>query len=229
MEANYTPKGRAKYIYNRVINAMAEDNQAAMCHTFAALTQQAKSVVLQSGKFSNTYILGSSKGMPVDEAAKELTAKAAALVSCKPRKIDLIITEMFLAEYISRQRKENEPKPSTTETANTMNTTTTDTAAPEFSELSHAATNIVLTANNTYSIYASRIEPFIGSLTKKVAKGVTLDASNLVASSVMAVIISESVKEMKRAGWIGGVTPDDRKQAAAYLAGVYISDAIESV
>lgn len=102
---------KAKHTYNCVMNAMAEDTHAAMCHTFAALTQQAKSVALQSGKFANTYILGASKAMPVDEAAKELTAKAAALVSCKLRKIDLIIAEVFLSEYISRQRKKNEPKP----------------------------------------------------------------------------------------------------------------------
>lgn len=98
-------KGMTKHTYNRVMSAMAEDTTAAMLHTFAALTDGAKAIVLQSGKFSNLYIRGERKGMAAEEAAKELTERAAACVSRKLRKIDTICAVAFLAEYISRQRK----------------------------------------------------------------------------------------------------------------------------
>lgn len=120
MKANNTLKGQALHTYNKVMNAMTEDNEAAMLHTFAALTQQAKSITLQSGKFSNAYVRGELKGMTAEEAAKDLTARAAACVTCKVRNIDMVITTAFLAEYISRQRKEIEtPKPTTVDTMNT--------------------------------------------------------------------------------------------------------------
>lgn len=69
-------KGMAKHTYNRVMSAMAEDNTAAMLHTFAALTDGAKAIALQSGKFSNLYIRGERKGMAAEEAAKELAERA---------------------------------------------------------------------------------------------------------------------------------------------------------
>ena len=125
MKANNTLKGQALHTYNRVTNAMAEDNETSMLHTFAALTQQAKNIVLHSGKFSNAYVRGEHKGMTAEEAAKDLTARAAACVTCKVRYIDIVITTAFLAEYISRQRKEIEtPKPTTLSTSDTMNTET---------------------------------------------------------------------------------------------------------
>lgn len=109
----------AKHTYNRVMSAMAEDNEPSMCHTFAALTEGAKSIALQSVKFSNLYIRGERKGMTAEEAAKELTERAAACVSRKLRKIDMICAVAFLAEYISRQRKAIE----TPETPNPDNNT----------------------------------------------------------------------------------------------------------
>lgn len=102
-------KGMAKHTYNRVITAMAEDNDRYMGHTFAALTDGAKAIALQSGKFSNLYIRGERKGMAAEEAAKELTERAAVYVTRKLRKIDMICAVAFLAEYISRQRKADEP------------------------------------------------------------------------------------------------------------------------
>ena len=138
IEAAANLKGMAKYIYNRVISAIAEDTTAAMLHTFATLTDGAKAIALQSGKFSNLYIRGERKGMAVEEAAKELTERAAAGVTRKLRKIDHICAAAFLAEYISRQRKAIE----TPETPNPDNTPTTITAnetkAPESIELAHA-------------------------------------------------------------------------------------------
>ena len=119
MKANNTPsnlKGMAKHTYNRVMSAMAEDSDPAMLHTFAALTEGAKAIALQSGNFSNLYIRGINKGMTAEEAANELTERAAALVSRKLRKIDMICAAAFLAEYISRQRKEAEqPEPTSPE------------------------------------------------------------------------------------------------------------------
>lgn len=114
-EAAANLKGMAKHTYNRVMSAMAEDTTAAMLHTFAALTDGANAIALQSGKFSNLYIRGERKGMAEEAAAKELTERAAACVSRKLRKIDMVCAVAFLAEYISRQRKADEP---TTEPTN---------------------------------------------------------------------------------------------------------------
>lgn len=123
MKTSTTPtnlKGMAKHTYNRVMSAMAEDTTAAMLHTFAALTDGAKAIVLQSGKFSNLYIRGEHKGMAADEAATELEDAAAVLVSRKLRKIDHICAVAFLTEYISRQRKADET-PATDNTPTAMN------------------------------------------------------------------------------------------------------------
>ena len=111
----------AKHAYNRVMSAMAEDSDPAMLHAFAALTDGAKAVALQSGNFSNLYIRGINKGMTAEEAANELTERAAALASRKLRKIDMICAAAFLAEYISRQRKEAEQPASPDNTRAAMN------------------------------------------------------------------------------------------------------------
>lgn len=126
MKTSTTPtnlKGMAKYTYNRLMSAMTEDTTAAMLHTFATLTDGAKAIVLQSGKFSNLYIRGEHKGMTAEEAAKELTERAAAGVTRKLRKIDHICAVAFLTEYISRQRKaiETPETPSPENTPSTMN------------------------------------------------------------------------------------------------------------
>lgn len=115
-----TLKGIAKRTYNRVKAAMAEDKDASMCHTFAALTDGAKAKALQSGHFSNAYIRANAKCMDITAAAEELEAKASAKVERKLRKIDHIISVAFLAEYITRQR-EAVAKESTPETATAMN------------------------------------------------------------------------------------------------------------
>lgn len=99
-------RGMAKHMYSRVITAMAADNTLSMCYTFAALPDGAKSIILKSGYFSNSYIIGERKAMAADEAAKELEERAAAIVERKLRKIDHITAVAFLAEYISRKRKD---------------------------------------------------------------------------------------------------------------------------
>lgn len=226
IEAAANLKGMAKHTYNRVMSAMAEDSDPAMLHTFAALTDGAKAISLQSGNFSNLYIRGINKGMAAEEAAKELTERAAACVSRKLRKIDMVCAVAFLAEYISRQRKADEP----TTTEPTDNTPTTMNAnevtnVPEFSELSHAATNIVLAAENTQSIYAAHVEPLLRSLERKAAKGVTLSLDTLAKSYAMAAIIRESIKEVKRTSYDPfSANTDDRRAAALYLANIYIGD-----
>ena len=108
IESVATLKGMAKHTYKRVMSAMAEDTSSAMLHTFATLTDGAKAIVLQSGKFSNLYIRGERKGMTAEEAAKELAERAAGCVTRKLRKIDIVCAVAFLAEYISRQRKVDE-------------------------------------------------------------------------------------------------------------------------
>lgn len=106
----------------------------------------------------------------------------------------------------------------------TMNADET-TTAPEFSELSHAATNIVLAAENTQSIYAAHVEPLLRSLERKVSKGITLSLDTLAKSSAMAVIIRESIKEVKRTSYDPfSANKDDRRAAALYLANIYIGE-----
>lgn len=108
-------------------------------------------------------------------------------------------------------------------TPSTMNAN--ETKVPEFSELSHAATNIVLAAENTQSIYAVHVEPLLRSLERKAAKGVMLSLDTLAKSYAMAVIIRESIKEVKRTSYNPfSANTDDRRAAALYLANIYIGD-----
>ena len=221
-------KGRAKYTYNHAATAITEDSTPAMLHAFAALTDGAKAIVLQSGKYSNLYIRGERKGMTAEEAAKELAERAAGCVTRKLRKIDIVCAVAFLAEYISRQRKVDEtpetPNPEPNNTPSTMNANET-TTAPEFSDLSHAATNIVFAAENTQSIYAAHVEPLLRSLERKAAKGVTLSLDTLAKSYAMMAIIRESIKTVKRTSYDPfSANADDRRAAALYLANIYIGE-----
>ena len=99
------------------------------------------------------------------------------------------------------------------------------TNIPEFSDLTHAATNIVLAAENTQSIYAAHVEPLLRSLERKAAKGVTLSLDTLAKSYAMAAIVRESIKEVKRTSYDPfSANADDRRAAALYLANIYIGD-----
>lgn len=98
-------KGRAKHTYNNVISAIAEDKERSMCHSFTALKDGAKAIVMQSLNFINTYIFGERKCMVAEECANELTERSSALVYRKIREIDKVCAETFLAEFIKRQRK----------------------------------------------------------------------------------------------------------------------------
>lgn len=167
IEAAANLKGMAKHTYNRVMSAMAEDNEPSMCHTFAALTDGAKAIALQSGKFSNLYIRGERKGMAAEEAAKELTERAAAGVSRKLRKIDMVCAASFLAEYISRQRKADEPTTEPTDnTPSTMNAKETT----EFSELTHAGKCLGIYLDNTREIYERYTVPSINAVVESVKR-----------------------------------------------------------
>lgn len=103
--------------------------------------------------------------------------------------------------------------------------TANEIKAPKFSELSHAATNIVLAAENTCNIYQNHVEPLLRSLERKAAKGVTLSLDTLAKSYAMAVIIRESIKEVKRTSYDPfSANTDDRRAAALYLANIYIGE-----
>lgn len=162
-------KGSAKHIAVRIINAMNEDKDPSMCHTFAALTDGAKAIALQAGHYSNTYVRGNANCMDVTAAAQELEAKAAANVSRKLRKIDHAAAVAFLAEYIRRWRNEvaKEPTPAAPETETTTNTatamTTTDTAnnvATAYEE-THTARCLDIYLKNTADIYERYTLPLI--------------------------------------------------------------------
>lgn len=103
--------------------------------------------------------------------------------------------------------------------------TANETKAPEFSQLSHAATNIVLAAENTCNIYQNHVDPLVRSLERKAAKGVTLLLDTLAKSYAMAVIIRESIKEIKRTSYGHfSANTEDRRAAALYLANIYIGE-----
>ena len=111
-------------------------------------------------------------------------------------------------------------------TPSTMNTNETKT--PEFSELSHVATNIVLAAENDGDIYRRHVQPLILSLVNKIKHGVKLDRKRLAQSAAMRSIIAAALAEMYFAGWMEDntkVKAVERKEAANYLAWSYISDA----
>ena len=111
----------------------------------------------------------------------------------------------------------------TNNTPATMNAN--ETKAPEFSDLTHAPTNIVLAAQNTQSKYAAHVEPLLRSLERKAAKGVTLALDTLAKSYAMAEIIRESIKEIKRTSYDPfSANTDDRRAAALYLANIYIGE-----
>lgn len=110
--------------------------------------------------------------------------------------------------------------------SSTMNAN--ETKAPEFSELSHTATNIVLTAENDGDIYRRHVAPLVLSLTNKLKRGITPNRKRLAQSSAMRSIIAAALAEMYVAGWMEDntkVTAAERKEAANYLAWSYVSDA----
>lgn len=103
-----------------------------------------------------------------------------------------------------------------------------ETKAPEFSELSHAVTNIVLTAENDGDIYRRHVQPLILSLVNKIKRGIKPDRKRLAQSAAMRSIIAAALAEMYCAGWMEDntrVKAIERKEAANYLAWSYISDA----
>lgn len=103
-----------------------------------------------------------------------------------------------------------------------------ETKAPEYSELSHTAANIVLTAENDGDVYRRHVAPLVLSLTNKFKRGITPDSKRLAQSSVMRSIIAAALAEMYCAGWMEDntkVKTIERKEAANYLAWSYISDA----
>ena len=102
-----------------------------------------------------------------------------------------------------------------------------ETKAPEFSQFSHTATNIVLTAENDGDIYRRYVAPLILSLTNKIKRGITPNRKRLAQSSAMRSIVAASLAEMYVGGWMEDntkVTAAERKEAANYLAWSYISD-----
>lgn len=111
-------------------------------------------------------------------------------------------------------------------TPTTMNAN--ETKAPEFSQLSHTATNIVLTAENDGDIYRRHVQPLILSLVNKIKRGINPDRKRLAQSAAMRTIIAAALAEMYCAGWMEDntrVKAIERKEAANYLAWSYISDA----
>lgn len=94
-----------KETYNRVAAAIA---RAGTFGAFPALPRGAMVIVLHARHFSDSYVRGERKGMTAEDAAKELTEHAAALVSRELREIDTICATIFLAERISRLRKQVE-------------------------------------------------------------------------------------------------------------------------
>lgn len=111
-------------------------------------------------------------------------------------------------------------------TPSTMNAN--ETKAPEFSQLSHTATNIVLTAENDGDIYRRHVQPLILSLVNKIKRGIKPDRKRLAQSSAVRSIIAAALAEMYCAGWMEDntrVKAIERKEAANYLAWSYISDA----
>lgn len=106
-----------------------------------------------------------------------------------------------------------------------INTGVNSIAAPSFEELTHAATNIVLTAQNDGAIWSRLIEPLIATIARKASRGVSLDICRLAKSSAMGAVIRAAISWMGAAGWDGPVTSNDRAQSSLYLAECFIERA----
>lgn len=109
--------------------------------------------------------------------------------------------------------------------------TSTETAAaivvPSFDSLSHAAANITLEANNIAEIDRVYIAPLAACLARKVTRGQSLDLAKLAGSSTVAAIVRAAIKEARRDGYAGDITPEDRRASALYLAACIIDRAKE--
>lgn len=133
-----------------------------------------------------------------------------------------------MAEAIAADRRAEFPNDTTEIVATGATEYVNETKAPEFSELSHAATNIVLTAENDGDIYRRHVQPLILSLVNKIKRGISPDRKRLAQSAAIRTIIAAALAEMYCAGWMEDntkVKAIERKEAAEYLAWSYISDA----
>ena len=98
---------------------------------------------------------------------------------------------------------------------------TNETKTPEFSELSHVATNIVLAAENDGDIYRRHVQPLILSLVNKIKHGVRPNRKRLAQSAAMRSITAAALANMYCAGWMEDntkVKAVERKEAANYFA-----------
>lgn len=84
-----------------------------------------------------------------------------------------------------------------------------------FNELTHGATNIVLTAENDYKHYKV-LEWLANCIAKKVKRGQSVDAAHLANCSVMQTLCRNVANELKQYDINASMT--DRKEAAQYLA-----------
>ena len=133
-----------------------------------------------------------------------------------------------MAEAIAAERRAEFPNDTTEIVATGAPEYANETKAPEFSELSHTATNIVLTAENDGDIYRRHDQPLILSLVNKIKRGIKPDNKRLAQSAAMRSIIAAAIAEMYCGGWMEDntrVKAIERKEAANYLAWSYISDA----
>lgn len=88
-------------------------------------------------------------------------------------------------------------------------------ATVNFDELTHAATNIVLTAENDYNYYKV-LEWLKNCITKKIKRGQSVSVEHLANCSTMQTFCRNIAKELMQYDIKASLT--DRKDAALYLA-----------
>lgn len=116
------------------------------------------------------------------------------------------------------------PNPDNTPSAMNAN----ETKVPEFSELSHTATNIVLTAENDGDIYRRYVAPLVLSLLQTKSNRALHPIAKGWRNPPRCVQSSPPHSLRCMSAWMEGntkVTAAERKEAANYLAWSYISDA----
>lgn len=99
--------------------------------------------------------------------------------------------------------------------------------APSFDELSHAAVNIVLEAENTAKLDREIISPLVVTLIRKIRRGETLDMAKLAGSSAVKNLVRAAIAEARKDGFSDAITTDDRSAAALHLAACIIDRATE--
>jgi hypothetical protein len=103
--------------------------------------------------------------------------------------------------------------------------TNKDYSHKHFEELSHAAWNIVLTAQNDYDVYKN-LGWLHDCIVKRVRANKSINFRQLVDCSTLKSVVGVAAYKMRVNGFDDAVTSQDRFDARVYLAYAVIDGAV---